>query len=111
MVWIPSWVYLLTRNLSYRYEERRTKSRSVSEGLMDMEVPFKIGDRVTRHVVALTKRQVDRIRHGVVTDVTAERLTNINMVTHRYSVRWDDTGQEEHGYMRGGLRHEKKEER
>lgn len=77
---------------------------------MEMEIVFKVGDRVTRHVAALTPRQIDRVRHGVVVLVRSDHLPNINMKTYRYSVLWDDTGEVEHGYMRGGLRPEPKKE-
>jgi hypothetical protein len=78
--------------------------RSFSERLDMLTQPeiFKIGDRVMDRVLALKKGQIERLRRGTVTDVTSERLTNINMITYRYSVRWDDTGQVEHGYMSGG---------
>lgn len=70
------------------------------------ETPWEVGDSVVRQVNPFSKKWRGKLRHGMV----VERYSAVQSLAHThfrepelYAVRWDDTGQIERGYFRGGL--------
>ena len=80
--------------------QRRQKN---DQGVEMTEDKLTVGTRVVRVVADLARGGPSRIRRGVVTRAYNSMPSETGQSTRLYAVRWDDTGNEEVGYLDGNL--------